>query len=162
MKSKVEIELFNDEYDKVNFYTLRFEGEETELDKFLDQFPEGCEYEYDFEILLKSIVQIGTRGALERYFRPEGKLKDNVCAVPVEQASLRLYAIRLSESIVILGNGGIKLTRTYEEDPFLNSCVELLQEVDRSIKVRVQNEQVIIYQNKLMGNLTFYVRRHNG
>jgi hypothetical protein len=41
VKSEIKIELF-EEHETVNFYTLRFPDEETELDKFLDQFPEGC------------------------------------------------------------------------------------------------------------------------
>lgn len=44
MKSKIEIELF-EEHQTVNFYTLRFQDEVTEVDKFLDQFPDGCEYD---------------------------------------------------------------------------------------------------------------------
>ena len=44
MKRTIQIELF-EEHDEVNFYTLRFHGAETEVDKFLDQFPEGKDNE---------------------------------------------------------------------------------------------------------------------
>jgi hypothetical protein len=159
VKSRINIELF-EEHDKVNFYTLRFEGEETETDKFLDQFTEACEFEEDLDILIRSIDKIGERGALERYFRMEGKIKDRVCAIPIESASLRLYLIRLSDNIVILGNGGVKKTEKYEEDIFLNNCVELLQEIDRIIKRMEQNQRLHIYQKNLFGNLTFYIDRH--
>jgi len=159
VKSKISIELF-EEHNKVNFYTLRFEGEETEVDKFLNQFPEGCEYEEDIDILIRSIDQIGKRGAFERHFRSESKMKDNVWALPIESSSLRLYVIRLSDNIVILGNGGVKTTENYEEDTLLNDCVELLQEIDRYIKVGVENQKIHIYQKSLFGNLTFYVDRH--
>ena len=54
MKSEIYIEIF-EEHEKVNFYTLRFQGEETEVDKFLDQFPEGCEYDEDIDIIIKWI-----------------------------------------------------------------------------------------------------------
>ena len=156
MKSKIDIEIF-EECEKVNFYTLRFQDEETETDKFLDQFPEGCENDEDIDIIIKWIDHIGQRGALERYFKPESKRNDNIWAIPIETVSLRLYVIRLSDNIVILGNGGIKTTGTYNEDPFLNSCVELLQEVDRYIKSRVQSRRIIIYQKQLLGDLTFYI-----
>lgn len=157
MKSNISIELF-EEHDQVNFYTLRFQDEDTEVDKFLDQFPEGCEYDNDIDIIIKWIEQIGKRGALERYFRPEGKQNDQVFAIPIETASLRLYVIRINEQIIILGNGGIKTTRTYNEDPILNDCVELLQEVDRYIKARIQKGQLSIYQKKLFGNLNFHLQ----
>jgi hypothetical protein len=157
VKSEISIELF-EEHDRVNFYTLRFKNEDTEVDKFLDQFPEGCEYDNDIDIIIKWIEQIGKRGALERYFRLEGKQNDQVFAIPIETASLRLYVIRLNEHILILGNGGIKSTQTYNEDPILNDCVELLQEVDRYIKARMQKGQISIYQKKLFGNLNFHLK----
>lgn len=160
MKSEINIELF-EEGEKVNFYTLRFLDEYTETDKFLDKFPEGCDYDEDIDIIVKWIEQIGERGALERYFRPESNQGDNIWAVPIETASLRLYVIRLSDNVVILGNGGLKTTGTYNEDPFLSSCVELLQEVDRYIKSRVQNGQISIYRKELFGDLTLHVKEKN-
>jgi hypothetical protein len=158
VKSKIEIELF-EEHEKVDFYTIRFQDEETEVDKFLDHFPEGCEYDNDIDILIKWIDEIGRRGAIERYFRPEGKRGDNVCAIPIETSSLRLYVIRLTEQIVILGNGGIKSTATYNEDPVLIGFVTLLQEVDGYIRERVKKGQLIIYQKNLFGNLTLHLKR---
>ncbi|HEY3370520.1 MAG TPA: hypothetical protein VGK10_06710 [Prolixibacteraceae bacterium] len=160
MKSKIEIELF-EEHDKVNFYTLRFQfqDEETEVDKFLDQFPEGCRYDKDIDIIIKWIEEIGKRGALERYFRPEGKRSDDVWAIPIETASLRLYVIRLSDHVVILGNGGVKITKTYNEDNFLRSCVELLQEVDHHIKDKVRKGELSIFEKQLFGNLTFHLKK---
>ena len=160
MKSRLDIEIF-EECEKVNFYTLRFQGEETEVDQFLDHFPEGCEYDEDIDIIIKWIEQIGERGALERYFRTESKRGDNIWAIPIETASLRLYVIRLSDNIVILGNGGLKATGTYNEDPFLNSCVELLQDVDRYIKSRIKSGQMIIYQKGIFGDLTFHIKERN-
>lgn len=69
------------------------------------------------------INKIADMGALERYFRPEGKLKDRVCALPIMQSKLRLYCLRLSDKILVLGNGGVKKTRTYNEDDTLKGYV---------------------------------------
>ena len=160
MKSEINIELF-EECDKVNFYTLRFQDEETEVDKFLDKFPEGCKYDKEIDKIIKWIDQIGERGAHERYFRPEGKRSDDVWAIPIDTKHLRLYVIRLSEHVVILGNGGIKTTKTYNEDPILNTYVELLQEVDGYIKGRIKNRQLSIYQKQLFGNLNFHLKAKN-
>jgi len=157
VKSSVSIELF-DERDKVNFYTIRFHGEETETDKFLDKFPENCEYDEDIDIIIKWINIIAERGALKRHFRYEGKLRDQVLAVPIETSNLRLYVIRVSESIIILGNGGAKTTRKYNDDAFLNSCVELLQEVDGYLRYRIRQGTVAVYQKQLLGDLTFHLK----
>jgi len=154
VNSIIKIELF-EEHDRVNFYTLRFQNEETEIDKFFDKFPEGCEFDEDVEIIIKWIDQIGERGALERYFRPEGKRKDNVWAIPIETSSLRLYVLRLSDNLLILGNGGIKTTETYNEDKSLSKCVELLQEVDRYLKSRINKGHITVYKKQLFGNLNF-------
>lgn len=159
MNSIISIELF-EEHNRVNFYTLRFQNEETEIEKFFDKFPEGCEFDDDIEIIIKWLDHIGKRGALERYFRPEGKRKDNVWAIPVETSSLRLYVLRLSENIVILGNGDVKTTIKYNEDKFLSKCVELLQEVDGYLKARIKKEQIPVYQKQLFGNLRFKMKRN--
>lgn len=159
MKSKINIELF-EEHEKVNFYTLRFVDDISEVDKFLDKFPEGSEYDEDIDILIKWIENIGQRGAHERHFRPEGKRTDNVMAMPtpIETSKLRLYVIRLSEEIVILGNGGVKKTRTYNEDPELNECVELLQTIDGFLKFRLQKGKINIYNKELLGDLIFHLK----
>ncbi len=52
MNRIISIELF-EEHDKVNFYTLCFDGEETEIDKFLNHFPEDCEHDDDISILIQ-------------------------------------------------------------------------------------------------------------
>ena len=44
------------------------------------------EYNPDLMRIVALINKIADMGALERYFRPEGKLKDGVCALPVLQS----------------------------------------------------------------------------
>jgi hypothetical protein len=110
--------------------------------------------------LIKWIENIGERGAHERHFRLEGKRTDNVMAMPtpIETSKLRLYVIRLSEEIVILGNGGVKKTRTYNEDPELNGFVELLQTIDGFLKSRLQKQKINIYNKELLGDLVFHLK----
>ena len=157
MKRKISIELY-EEHENVNFYTLQFEGEDTEFDKFLDKFPEDSEYDEDINIIIKWIDKIGERGADERHFRPEGKFRDSVCAIPTYvKCNLRLYLIRLNDNIVILGNGGVKRTKTYNEDSALNEMVKLLQEVDRYLEQRMRTGKVSIYKKSIYGNLEFTV-----
>jgi len=73
MKQEYSIELL-EEYDKVNFYSIRMNNAElTELEAFFEKFPEGCDYDNDIDVIISWIDQIAERGALERYFRPEGR-----------------------------------------------------------------------------------------
>lgn len=157
MKLEVKIELF-ETHDKVNFYTLVVNGQATEIDKFFDRFPEGCPHDEDIDTIIKWIDKLGERGALERYLRNEGRMHDNVYAIPIETANLRLYIIRLSDHIVILGNGGVKSTATYNEDEELNAQVELLQQVDSLLRARIRSGQISHYQKELFGNLCFHLK----
>ncbi|MFO8066424.1 MAG: hypothetical protein R6U11_02465 [Bacteroidales bacterium] len=156
MKPEINIELF-EEHEKVTYYTLRISGEETEIEKFFDKFPENSDYNEDINIIISWIDTIGENGAMERYFRYEGKYKDRVFAIPVETTNIRLYVLRLSENIIILGNGGIKKTATYNEDSILRGCVELLQKVDSILKSRISNNQITIYGKNIFGNTILYL-----
>jgi len=51
VKKRLEIELF-EEHDNVNFYTFRFDAEESEFDKFLDKYPEGTKFDKDIDIII--------------------------------------------------------------------------------------------------------------
>ncbi|MEJ0056623.1 MAG: hypothetical protein WDN75_13805 [Bacteroidota bacterium] len=101
--------------EKANFYTIRFENEGiSETDKFISRFDGHNQYRDDLDIIIYWIYKMGNQnGTLERYFRPERQAQ----AIPLETAGLRLYCIRLSDELVILGNGGIKESRTVQDSP---------------------------------------------
>lgn len=78
-----------EEHEAVNFYSIMLEGEElTELENFFDKFPVGCEYDEEMDVIVAWLDRIGETGALERYFRPEGKYGDGVSAIPIESGKL--------------------------------------------------------------------------
>jgi len=156
VKKRLEIELF-EEHEIVNIYTVHFENEFSEIDKFLDKFPLQGKNANDIQKIVKYLDIIGKRGALERYFRTEGKYKDRIYALPIENCVLRLYVIRISDNILILGNGGIKSTKKYEEDTELNSYVEQLQSIDCLINKRARKGQLHISGKYLLGNLVFEI-----
>lgn len=87
----------------------------------------------------------------ERNFRPEGKIRDNVAALPVFKNSLRLYCLRMSDSVLILGNGGVKTTQSYEEDTELNGYVISLQKLDALLKADIRNGVVRIEKTEIIG-----------
>ena len=70
---------------------------------------------------------------------------------------LRLYCLCISSKVLILGNGGIKETQTYQEDPYLNKCVETLQKIDFEIRQRENRKEIVVKGTQLHGTLTFYI-----
>ncbi|MCI7465413.1 MAG: hypothetical protein MSB01_03880, partial [Bacteroidales bacterium] len=65
-------------------YTIQFlSDDDSEFEKFYSKFKDALEYNEDFEKLLNVIGKIVDYGAFERFFRPEGKMNDRVCALPV-------------------------------------------------------------------------------
>lgn len=116
MKKKTTVEKIS-ESEKTALYSISFEKDgTTEFEKFVEEFEQNAKYNRDYQRIIAALQAILNLGALERFFRPEGKIKDSVAAIPIEGGQLRLYCLRISEQIVILGNGGVKATRTYEED----------------------------------------------
>ena len=69
-------------------------------------------------------------------------MSDRVVALPTVQSKLRLYCLRLSDKILILGNGGVKNTKTYEESKELSGYVLTLQNFDRLIKEGVKDGKI--------------------
>ena len=97
MKQKYTIELV-EEHDAVNFYSIHLDEEElSELERFFEKFPVGCEYDDEIDIIIAWLDKIGENGALERYFRPEGRYGDGVGVIPIDVGNkLRLYCLRIS------------------------------------------------------------------
>lgn len=106
--SEAELLLVNNT-EACTIYTIQFLSEnESEYERFYNRFKDDAEFNPDLMRIVALINKIADLGALERYFRPEGKYNDKVCALPVLQSKLRLYCLRLSDKILVLGNGGVK------------------------------------------------------
>ena len=69
----------------------------------------------------------------------------------IESERLRLYCLRISEQIVILGNGGAKTTRTYEEDSKMYGYVLDLQKFEKILNDNVTRGYVRIEERELNG-----------
>lgn len=145
-----------EEHEAVNFYSIMLEGEElTELEKFFDKFPVGCEYDEEMDVIVAWLDRIGENGALERYFRPEGKYGDGVSAIPIESGKLRLYCLRLSDKILIFGNGDAKDTKSWQESETLSAYVQLLMDTSRFIASRVRDGKLLLVDKEIVGDLQF-------
>jgi hypothetical protein len=138
--------------DKVGLYSICFDGSDlSEYEKFVQKFMNDATLNKDFQMIFRAINRIVANGAVERYFRPEGKYKDNVAALSVDSKILRLYCLRISDQILIVGNGGVKTTRTYEEDEELSGYVMDLQKFDELLAQELKNGKIRIEQNVITG-----------
>lgn len=139
--------------EKAGLFTICFENcTESELEKFILKFKDDAFLQRDLQIILAALQRmLRTSGFLERYFRPEGKIKDNVCALPITSGKLRLYCLRLSESVMIVGNGGQKNTKTYQESEELQGYVISLQKLDELIKAGIKRGDITIEERVIEG-----------
>lgn len=134
--------------DNVSLYSICFDGnQESEFESFLAAFKDNAVYNREFNIILLALSKIIDKGALERFFRYEGKMNDRVVGMAIDSRSLRLYCLRISDKILILGNGGVKKTRTYEEDPKLLGYVMDLQAFDNALQEAQKKGDVRIEKN---------------
>ena len=157
MRKNVLLALLEDG-EKVSLYSPRFEEEQyTEFEKFLlaykDALPE------DVGQLVYRLDIIKRDGAADRHFRYEGTRRDRVMALPshLETTKLRLYLLNIQSKVLILGNGGMKNTATYQEDVFLSKCVDTLQKIDIQLKIKEQKTIITVKGTKLLGELSFVI-----
>ncbi len=156
MKQEYSIELL-EEYEKVNFYSIRMKGAElTELESFFEKFHEGCEYDAEVDVIISWLDHIAERGALVRYFRPEGRYGDGVGVIPIDVGNkIRLYCLRLSDKILIFGNGGVKDAKRWEESETLAPYVKMLIDTSRFISSRIKDGTIVVIDKEIVGNLNF-------
>ena len=138
--------------DNVGLYSIWFvNDQESEFHKFLQKFKDNAELNKDYQTILHALDRIIANGAFERNFRYEGKVRDNVVALSIDSKKLRLYCLRISNQILIAGNGGVKNTRTYDESEELCGYVMDLQKFDELLKQAQEEGSIIIEQNVITG-----------
>lgn len=135
--------------DVAEIFSIKIEDKEfTELQEFIITFKniKNDHLMNDYEQIIRSLAGIVENGVKESFFRPEGKLNDRVCAIPLltsyrqkQKGTLRLYCIRISDKLLIVGGGGIKTTRTYNEDETLSGHIKTLQMIDKELSA-LENE----------------------
>lgn len=159
MKQEITIILF-EEYKDVNFYSIVIgSNEDCEMESYL-KYLQSQNKNKDAVQIVNLLTKIGQNGAQERYFRYEGKRHDHVCALPghyLFDTKCRLYCLRYGDLILVLGNGGIKKTKTYQEDPHLNTCVTTLQNIDVKIQELIKSGDIEISGKTISGKLSFFI-----
>lgn len=118
------LEVFDDQGQVCTFYTVRWEDEaHSETDKFFQKFRYHEKLKDPLRELAKFIeVVIGDEyGAVEEFFRfenaaqalpPSGTYRVEDLYINLGNFPLRLYCLRISESLVVLFNGGEKTADT--------------------------------------------------
>ena len=155
MERNLLIELLEDG-EIVSLYSPHFEGEEySEFENFLLMYKDT--YPDEVRQLVYRLDIIKRDGAEDRHFRYEGSKRDRVMALPshLETTSLRLYLLNIQSKILILGNGGLKKTATYQEDENLHRQVRTLQKIDLEIKQREKENVIVVKGSELLGELSF-------
>jgi len=122
--NRFALEIFDDQGQVCTFYTVRWEDAElSETDTFFQKFRYDEQLKYSLRELASFLeVVIGDEyGALEDFFRfenaaqalpPSGTYKVEDVYIKYGNFPLRLYCLRLSETLVVLFNGGEKTANT--------------------------------------------------
>lgn len=138
--------------DNVSLYSICFDGNAvSEYEAFVQKFKDDATLNTDYKNIILALEKIVAVGAFERFFRPEGKMSDRVAALSIDSRKLRLYCLRISDQILIVGNGGKKDTRTYEESSELSGYVMDLQEFDKLLSEAQKDGSITIEKNVITG-----------
>ena len=149
MKKKATLELV-EQSEKVSLYSISFAMDKTtEFELFLQKFENEASLNEDYQRILLALSLILDKGALERYFRPEGSVTDDLCALPLESGKIRLYCLRISNEILVLGNGDIKTTAKYEEDKRLFGYALDLQKFNKLLSKDLEDGVVTVEERTL-------------
>lgn len=130
----------------------------TLYDRFLQENEKDSNEEL-MEIAAKLNAMSGKTGFTDIFFKlNEGRPGDGLCAITDLKGKLRLYCIRFGNTLLVLGGGGPKTTRTYQEDPKLLSENMLLRRVSDVIAEAVKGKDIGIEEDgSLTGNLVIEV-----
>lgn len=151
----VKLEQFSG--NQTTIYTILPSGEPLTL---FEEFLVMNQYKYNKETkdIIKTLYTIGHHtGAREQFFRlGEGSWGENIVALNDKpNCTLRLYCIRFNMDVILLGGGGQKKTRSWQEDPILNDIVNKLKIYSNDINRKLDSHDLFWSQdkNELLGNL---------
>lgn len=121
------LQIFDDEEKLCTFYTVKWDDAKlSETDKFFLRFKEDSKLKTSLQELASFIeVVIGNEyGALPEFFKfenkaqglpPKGKFGVGEITINYSNFPLRLYCLRISNSLVVLFNGAEKTSNSAQE-----------------------------------------------
>lgn len=131
------------ETGNISIYSPKHDGESiTEFERFLisNRSLSPLQLKISFDAIIAAIEKMKECGARENLFRLEGgrvkALPLYISNVRIDRSvgKLRLFCLRLSDKILILGNGGVTTARRYEDDPTMMAFVTDLRRIDKHIQ----------------------------
>ena len=141
--------------NKCQIYSAVLEGESMSLfESFLATFYE--DYTDEVQDIYDRLKFIGREGGARSQFLKmhEGTPGDGVCALyDIPNKRLRLYCIVYGTVAVILGGGGIKRVRVWQDDEFLRKHAELMIRISRIISLRIIEGDIKISDDGFTGNI---------
>jgi hypothetical protein len=138
--------------DKASIYSIVTEDSKVPfLDHFIKEHQVG--FTQDLLSIISRLKSMGNAvGALEIYFKLDEGLEwdDLVCAFyDIPDKHLRLYCIRLNEKIVVVGNGGTKNVRAWQDDPKLSREVREMMHYSKIIRKKLEDGTLRISEDGL-------------
>lgn len=151
MKSKL-VYLTKLSGDKASIYSIVTEDSKVSfLDHFIKEHQVG--FTQDLLSIMSRLKSMGNAvDALEIYFKLDEGLEwdDLVCAFyDIPDKHLRLYCIRLNEKIVVVGNGGTKNVRAWQDDPKLSREVREMMHYSKIIRKKLEDSTLRISEDGL-------------
>lgn len=129
---------------EATIYTIKEQKEAHSLfEKFLQENLEDNKNE--IKNILSRLKQIGkTTGARSSFFKlNEGKYGDNVCALyDTPSRNLRLFCIRYGMDVVILGGGGGKKVRAWQDDQKLSEEAQKIIKIAKCINDKLVSREL--------------------
>lgn len=175
------VKVFDDQGSKCVFYTVcREEGGDSETDNFIRRIRAQEEYLDELKLIMSIIIDVigDVTGAEDKYFT---RLETRATAFPpkndrrlekelleinsdfegILKSRIRLYALRLSDSVVVLFNGGIKLTDgKAQDDPNVQIHFRNAQSYAKKINDAIRNGMICVNHKSVVdfeGNKEFLI-----
>lgn len=132
-------------------YNVLIDDELTLFDRFVAENIQ--ENRTELKSILDKLQMVGHEtGARVSYFKEhEGSLADGVCAMfDLPDKKLRLYCIRYGTEIIILGGGGFKDVRAWQDDPKLSLEASLIIKIAKRINKAIIKDKDIEFSDNRM------------
>lgn len=143
-----------------SIYNVFIDNEETLFDRFI--LENINENRAEIKNILDKLKVIGqeTGARISNFKENEGSSGDGVCAMfDLPDKKLRLYCIRYGTEIIILGGGGVKEVRAWQDDPKLSLEASIIKKIAKEINKLIRNKD-LEYSNNFMefeGELIFEI-----
>lgn len=145
------LEIFDEDFPLVTFYSVKKEGEDvSETEKFVRRFYQHEEFSEDYNQIAYLLQLMGEEeGASDDFFT---RHEDEASALPPKKVyfldipfhtnRLRLYCVKVCDTVVVLFNGGEKSAQTAQQSPDLQAKFRDAKRFAQKIWAEIQDQQI--------------------